>query len=415
MKYSSETAFVFLSVLLTASASTITCDSNGNGYYRESYYSYEKCTVRDLTFSTADAETLNFPVYANFEIKNCIVDYMSPEIMKRMQWISDLSINGGSIPKVYLKPDLLTLDVKESSTVEIVIDDNVSNHSLTSLTIVSNSLNSIPKNLNKLKALSTLNFKNNDIQYMNFSDFIGLDDLTEIDLSSNKLYAIVTNNIIRLKSLTKLDLSNNFIMELDFNNWKFPALDMLSVESNSLRFIKHFDETTFPLLSTFRHSKNAWDCRWSNTLSFHLRASWTSSPSQLTCSKSTQLSASFYRQLNLTTIHDKQFKLDSLEEVEDQLRSVVEDTTNHSADIGLLKQTISAQQSQIADLLKQIHEQQTFLESLSSKIKSLEERPSQLPTSSGNLPKDLAEKLIVDLAYVIRKNIGDDVSVFRSS
>ncbi|XP_055532164.1 leucine-rich repeat transmembrane neuronal protein 4-like [Wyeomyia smithii] len=292
-------------------------------------------------------------------MSDCTVDYLSPEIMDRMKWISTLSITRGDISKIYLKPDLLTLTAQESKTVEIVIDYGTNNNSLTELEIVSNYLNALPANINQLKSLSLLNLKNNAIQYVNFSDFNGMDNLTEINLSSNKLYAVACDRKIILDKLETLDLSGNFLIELDFNNWQFSALRTLSVESNNLKFIMNFDETSFPMLKAFQYSDNAWDCRWRNAFEPTMEIIDTNIRSQydeyygnsqtFKCAKYTQLSASRYRQLNLTTIDDAQFKFDNPEELEEQLRTIVEDSTNHAAEIGLLKETVTAQKNQLTN------------------------------------------------------------------
>lgn len=185
-----------------------------------------------------------------------------------MQWVSALTITGGVVPKLYLKPNLFILKVDRTKTEEIVIENTTINTSLTRLEITNNYLNAIPNNINKLNSLSKLNFGYNRIQYLNLSNFIGLDNLTEINLSFNQLYAVISDHNIKLEKLTTLDLSNNLLTKLDFTNWRFPALQKLSVHENSLQFIKHFDEKTFPLLLQFSHRNNMWDCRWIQM--FHL-------------------------------------------------------------------------------------------------------------------------------------------------
>ncbi|XP_055534695.1 leucine-rich repeats and immunoglobulin-like domains protein 1 [Wyeomyia smithii] len=415
MKYSLTASFAILSVLGSVSALEIRCRQ---GYEK----SYEMCKLQKLEFSSSQAKSLNFPVFAGYEMVECSVDYLSPEIMDRMPWISKLSIIRGTIPKIYLKPDLLTLTAKQSQTVEIVIS---SNNSLTRLEISSNHLNAIPTNISQLKSLSLLNLNSNEIQYLNFSDFNGMDNLTEINLSSNKLYAVTCDREVMLEKLATLDLSNNFLVELDFHHWQLPVLHTLSVKSNSLKVIINFDETTFPKLKLFQYSENAWDCRWSNAFAstmdsitkhtMHQTSSrygeYRKESLPLVCAKHTQLSASRYRQLNLTAIDDAQFKFDNPEELEEQLLIIVEDSINHSADIGLLKETVTAQQTQIDDLLKQSLEQQTLLSKLNDKVQSLEEqlKTLKLPTISSSLPENLAEKIILEVSYVIRKTIRNDL------
>ncbi|XP_053688452.1 uncharacterized protein LOC128737770 [Sabethes cyaneus] len=433
MKRLSDASFFLLTLCVSVSTITIKCDQR---YYGNSD---EKCTLRGLNFSSTEVESFDFPVYASFEMKDCFANYLSPAIMKRMQWVSTLSITGGAVSKIYLKPDLFILKASGSKTVEIVIDNITDNKSLVRLEIVSNYLIAVPSNINQLKSLSKLNLKYNRIQYLNLSDFIGLDNLTEIDLSGNRLYAIMSNRNVNLGNLVTLDVSNNLLAELDFTNWKLSTLKTLSVKENSLRFIKQFDEKTFPSLVQLTHYNNLWDCRWSNRFnSVFLRVTnignqanygdytttaaydygygstataannYASIADPLQCSKSTQLSASLYRQLNLTAIDDEEFKVDNLEEVEDQLRLVVEDTNKQATNFDILKQTVIVQQNQITELLTQTQTQQSLLDSLNSKIQSLEEQLQNTMSSHScsRISEVFMEELIMKISHVIRRTFG---------
>ncbi|XP_058835810.1 leucine-rich repeat-containing protein 15-like isoform X2 [Topomyia yanbarensis] len=334
--------------------------------------------------------------------------------MDQMKWIGTLTIQDGNISKIFLKSDLTVLSAANSRTTEVVISGTEENDRLSELSITSNLLTSVPKNLAKLKSLSILILDGNMIEYANFSEFNGLSNLKKLSLSNNRLYILMDNQDVKLHRLKSLDLSRNYLTELDMINWEMPLLQTLNIRDNHLTFLMNFDLDNFPSLISFDLYGNLWDCRWRDSFApvldtINIKSQGYRAQTSIECTKMTQLSEAAYRKLNITTIKKFQFTLNNVEQLETQIGSLVMDVTTHATNIEALKELLNSQQKTISELLEKTLDQQKSIEEMLGKIQELELNAERSYSPFvGVVPKGLAAKLISEISDVIRKHLPSD-------
>ncbi|XP_058467513.1 leucine-rich repeat and IQ domain-containing protein 4-like [Malaya genurostris] len=396
-------SFVLLLIIGSSSSLSVKCNYG--------YGSPDQCLLKSLNLSTS----IEFPVHENYQLQSCSVDYLSPMILDKMKWIGALTINDGNITKIYLKSDLATLYAANSLTSEIIIDDYEENDQINTLSVTSNLLKSIPKNLSKLKSLAKLMLNGNRIEYINFSELDGLDKLKEVSFSQNRIYIIMDSPDVQLNRLKTLDLSENYLTELDVINWKMPLLETLDIHENHLTFLENLEPQNFPSLKNLKLYQNLWDCRWRDVFApvkkeilNRYEADRYYYDTQDECLKSTKLSEAIYLKLNITSIKQLPFKLDNVEQLETQIGSLIEDTSTHTTSITALQKALESQENKISELIDKIIDQRTSIETMEKKIQQLEIKSQSCTLLGGDVPKGLAAKLISEITDVILKNLPNN-------
>ncbi|XP_001649779.2 protein flightless-1 homolog [Aedes aegypti] len=375
------------------------------------YYYSEQCSIHGLHLNSSDLGSLEFPVHANIELVNAMIDYFSPEVVQRMRWVSKLTIRQGRVSNIFLKDDLQELIVTSSSTHDVIIGETETEE-LKRLMITRNKLESIPKNVEKLKTLTVLDLSNNNIEVVDLDELHGLKKLATVDLSSNRIYYLTAVNSFALPRLETFKLDNNFLTEIDFDAWTTPRLTTLSITSNSLKYIKDFKQENFPSLQTYQDQNNLFDCRW--------RAGFTSMLNtwkQLEnynfqakdCHKSVQLSAAVYRMLNISVIRNNTIDLDDKEQLQSQLTTMLDTEHKQSRHIESLTKLVKEQTEQLEAVSTTLQAQQTTIDGLLSQIEELQQlvveiKQSALPTGR-TVPKGLRAKMTQEMEEVIRRNL----------
>nr|XP_019556813.2 leucine-rich repeat protein soc-2 homolog [Aedes albopictus] len=397
-------AFIVLCALSPAQpASSLQCNYN--------YYS-EQCTIDNLRIVSGKSAALKFPVHAKINLVNANIDYISPEILQAMKWVSQLTITNGKVKKIFLKHDLQELFATGSETYDIIIDD-VANEDLEQLSITQNRLDKIPENVGNLKALTVLTLNNNNIEVLDLGELQGLDKLKTIDLSNNNIYYMIPVDSFELSRLETFKLNNNFLTEIDFDAWNVPRLTTLFISSNSLKYIKDFEEERFPSLKSYQDDSNLFDCRWRAGFISMLKT-WTNLKNQYhysatTCQKSVQLSSAVYRMLNINDIRNNTIDFDDKEELKNQLNSMLDTEKKHSRHIESLTKLVKEQTEQLEAVSGKLQAQQTTIDGLLVQIENLQQRVEEMkqlmPPSGRAVPKGLRERIIHDIAEVIRRNL----------
>ncbi|EAT48575.1 AAEL000387-PA [Aedes aegypti] len=352
-----------------------------------------------------------FPVHANIELVNVKIDYFSPEVVQRMRWVSKLTISQGSVSKIFLKDDLQELIATSSLTHDVIIGET-ENEELERLTITQNQLESIPKNVEKLKTLTVLDLSYNKIEVVDLDELNGLGKLTYVDLSSNRIYYLTAVNSFELPRLETFKLDNNYLMEIDFDAWTMPSLTTLSIMSNSLKYIKDFKTENFPSLRTYQDYSNLFDCRWRAGFISMLQA-WEQLENYYyqaqDCHKSVQLSAAVYRMLNIRDIRNNTIDLEDKEQLQSQLTTMLDTEQKQSRHIESLTKLVKEQTEQLEAVSTELQAQQTTIDGLLSQIEELKQlvaeiKQSAVPTGR-TVPKGLRARMIQEIEEVIRRNL----------
>ncbi|XP_019556936.2 leucine-rich repeat-containing protein 1 [Aedes albopictus] len=371
----------------------------------------EYCTINGVTINSETSDFPKFPVRAKINLVNANIDYISPEILQGMKWVSQLTIANGKVKKIFLKHDLQELVATGSETYDVIIDD-VANEDLEQLSITQNRLDKIPENVGNLKALTVLTLNNNNIEVLDLGELQGLDKLKTVDLSNNKIYYMIPIDSFELSRLEIFKLNNNFLTEIDFDAWNVPRLTTLFISSNSLKYIKDFNEESFPSLKSYQDDSNLFDCRWRAGFISMLKT-WTSLKNQYhystTCQKSVQLSSAVYRMLNINDIRNDTIDFDDKQELQNQLNSMLDTEKKHSRHIESLTKLLREQTEQFKVVSGKLQAQQTTIDGLLAQIDDLQQRVEEMkqmmPPAGRAVPKGLRERMIQDIAEVIRRNL----------
>lgn len=180
---------------------------------------------------------LEFPILddvllsKNIQLENVtiqLIESISNKAFINLSKLSKLSIEYGNIDK--LPEDLLTR-----------------NTVLKELRLVSNRLPFIPSNSFFPKSLQIISLQNNNIQYLNNKQLVGLTNLKSLDLSINQISVISPDSFTNLSALESLNLSFNSINELTRKHFTpLKALKGLSLFENKFSKLPNdiFDDLT---------------------------------------------------------------------------------------------------------------------------------------------------------------------------
>ncbi|XP_065086279.1 P-granule-associated novel protein 1-like [Ochlerotatus camptorhynchus] len=380
---------------------------------RCSNYNPDRCTISNLRIALPDVNSLKFPIQEHIDLTNVDVDYLSPQVMERMKWVSKLTITNGLVGRIYLKPDLQHLSATRSNTFEIIIEAE-QNADLEVMSVVSNHLRTVPENIENLKALTTLQLSGNKIEVLDMNKFHGFQKLASIDLSNNKLYYLAPVIDLELVQLKTVDLSKNYLTELDFAGWIMPRLQTLTLSSNRLPHLIALEAETFPSLQNLVLSNNLFDCRWWDQFSNVLFNITKRQPNINECTKSTQLSPATYRKLNMSDIRSSGFQFDNKDQLEEQINGMTEMSQHQSTKIESLVTAVAKQATQLVEANAKLVQQRALIDDLAARVESLYEQLGQLKELTQDAPvgkiapKGLREKLIREISEVIRKNLPAD-------
>lgn len=130
--------------------------------------------------------------------------------------LEKLTLNDNKLVKF----DFQTLNVQalslHNNTINQIVKNSETNVNIIYLFVPYNNLTSLdPLTFKQFKRIQLLTANNNFIQHLSSTIFQGMTNLTEIDLSSNKIKSIEKGAFYNLK-LLKLDLSDNLLLEFDF-------------------------------------------------------------------------------------------------------------------------------------------------------------------------------------------------------
>uniref|UniRef100_A0A1Q3FSV8 Putative membrane glycoprotein lig-1 n=1 Tax=Culex tarsalis TaxID=7177 RepID=A0A1Q3FSV8_CULTA len=219
------------------------------------------CTIANLSISSEqDHHKATFPNVSLAYLEEPQLDYLSPTLLRRMIAVDKMEVNGGKVPKIYIKPSLSRISAHKNQVVEVVIDSE-DNYSLEHLGIAYNQLRAIPKNIHRLKGLIRLHLHDNQIQVVNMDQFKDLNRLKVLALHRNGILRLDTTVPLKLINLEEFFLYGNQLEDLFVNLWDFPNLGTLHLASNKFVSINRFPEQ-FAQLTITSLGGNTWNCAW---------------------------------------------------------------------------------------------------------------------------------------------------------
>uniref|UniRef100_A0A8D8CSX3 Leucine-rich repeat transmembrane neuronal protein 1 n=1 Tax=Culex pipiens TaxID=7175 RepID=A0A8D8CSX3_CULPI len=219
------------------------------------------CTIANLSIaSEQDYHKATFPNVSLIYLNQPHLDYLSPTLLRQMIAVDKMEIDGGRVPKIYIKPSLSRISAHKNQVVEVIIDPE-DNYSLEHLGIAYNQIREVPKNINRLRGLVRLHLHDNQIQVVNMDQFKDLNRLKVLALHRNGILRIDTTIPIKLINLEEFFLYGNQLEDLFVNLWDFPNLGTLHLASNRFRSINRFPEQ-FAALAMSSLGGNSWNCAW---------------------------------------------------------------------------------------------------------------------------------------------------------
>ncbi|XP_055602771.1 uncharacterized protein LOC129751350 [Uranotaenia lowii] len=219
------------------------------------------CTIANLSLASGtDLSKLTFANESLIYLKEPSVEYLSAELLNRMIVVDKMEVDGGTVPKLYIKPTLTRISAHRNRLAEVVIDAE-DNFNLEHLGIAYNLLKKVPKNVRYLKNLARLHLHDNQIEVVDMDQFGELPKLKVLALHRNKIVRLDTTRSLKLVHLEELFLYGNQLEDLFLKLWDFPNLGTFHMAANRLSSVPGF-VGKFPQLTTTSFGGNQWNCVW---------------------------------------------------------------------------------------------------------------------------------------------------------
>ena len=115
--------------------------------------------------------------------------------------------------------------------------------------VIEGNFTSIPSNICQFKQkLKVLIFKNNLLENIGYTDINCLTELTDLDLSNNKITFLHDNAFGNLKKLERFNIAHNYIDKLPSISFQFIPIIYANFSFNELK--------SFPLFNFFSNQNN---------------------------------------------------------------------------------------------------------------------------------------------------------------
>lgn len=157
----------------------------------------------------------------------------------KLQYL-DISFNNISNVTDATFKNISQLKVLHMSNNQIEYFNNDFTNSLANLSELSLASNHIKEmiNITFFKVLQSVNLSNNEIDYVDHSQFQNLNSLQLLSLSGNKIKTLPPGTFQQLKSLILLDISSNYITDIRFGSFRgLNSTSIINLSYNKLKFI----------------------------------------------------------------------------------------------------------------------------------------------------------------------------------
>ncbi|XP_065083634.1 leucine-rich repeat-containing protein 15-like [Ochlerotatus camptorhynchus] len=186
--------------------------------------------------SSADLTTVQLPSFSKFSLIGVNGSFSLPKFFSTKANVEKLFIYESNLHEVDLFPVLENLLLSQAHTRKIVIDADLQ-YVIHTLAVVDNELRNLPRRINQLVRLKSLDLANNQLEKINLTELSGLRELETIDLSANYIQELEIRTI-DLPNLLKLDLSHNELKSIPMKTGRLRSLEQLILSHNKLEYVE---------------------------------------------------------------------------------------------------------------------------------------------------------------------------------
>uniref|UniRef100_A0A182LUK7 Leucine-rich immune protein (Short) n=1 Tax=Anopheles culicifacies TaxID=139723 RepID=A0A182LUK7_9DIPT len=231
------------------------------------YSGLDVCRLKEVVLETDRAVELS--IFRNIRdplvIESGTIPNFSPELLRKVPSVTDLTVDRLEIVQLYVRPGLLHLSAVGNAIEKVLLletEDRERQYSMLTLHLSYNKLTELPP-LERFVRLMTLAVDNNLLSAIDMGAFAKLTNLRVLSLAHNRLLTVTTpaEMPIQLIKLRRLSFANNQLAMLDIRTWEFDSLEDLNVTSNTLTRIEG-SLTQFPVLKRLELAGNRWYCEW---------------------------------------------------------------------------------------------------------------------------------------------------------
>lgn len=213
-----------LAILSTSNAKLYPCDQIQSG---------RTCYLRNITINPSESHaTAQFQDVHQVVIESSNIPYFSSDLFAALGEVNFLTIKGGQIASVNFSSEKLhSLRIHKTELRNFSVSA-VPNHSLNTLMINRNLIETLPDSIRYLVGLTILDLSQNRLEFIDLDWFQQMDNLLVLDLSRNQLIRIDGSSDLRLKKLKNFWVNHNYLSQIPWFPIGFPRLDRIRLSDN---------------------------------------------------------------------------------------------------------------------------------------------------------------------------------------
>ncbi|KAL1378328.1 hypothetical protein pipiens_001481 [Culex pipiens pipiens] len=215
-------------------ARNLTCVERPEAFWQDEPDSW--CVIEDVDLEES-SEDIHFPEHPKIYLRNFNVSYLSPTLLFKMRSVQHLTVESCSMTKLYMKPTLNSMEIKNSNISEVIIDKD-SNYELQNFSLEGIYRKPLPNNYIRLTHLEELSIRHNDLTRFNMRQLNGLIKLKTLDLSYDHIEQLTIPDALHIPNLKELYLSDNQLEQLPTNLKRLKNLETLDLHSNQIAFLE---------------------------------------------------------------------------------------------------------------------------------------------------------------------------------
>ncbi|XP_055549094.1 osteomodulin-like [Wyeomyia smithii] len=220
-------------------ARNLACTDKPEAFWQHEPESW--CLIENIDLEES-SEDINFPEQPKIYLRNFNVSYLSPTLLFKMKSVQHLTVESCSMTKLFMKPSLSSMEIKNSNIFEVIIDKD-SNYELLNFSLEGIYRKTFPNNFIRLLSLEELSIRHNDLVRFNMRQLNGLVNLKALDLSYDMLEQLIIPEVLNLPNLKDLSLAENKLQKLPAHLRRLRTLETLNLQSNQIAFLEmsHFN------------------------------------------------------------------------------------------------------------------------------------------------------------------------------
>nr|XP_019538091.2 decorin-like [Aedes albopictus] len=220
-------------------ARNLTCTEKPEAFWQDQPESW--CLIEDVDLEES-SEDINFPEVPKIYLRNFNVSYLSPTLLFKMKSVQHFTVEHCTMTKLFMKPTLSSMEIKNSDISEVIIDKD-SNYELLNFSLEGIYRKTFPNNFIRLTHLEELSIRHNDLPKFNMRQLNGLVKLKTLDLSYDKVEQLLIPEALNLPNLKELYLAENHLQKLPISIRRLKTLESLNLHSNQIAFLEmsHFN------------------------------------------------------------------------------------------------------------------------------------------------------------------------------